>query len=557
MLACGVTRRLDSLADSAYDVLVVGGGIVGACAARDAARRGLKVALIERHDFGSGISWNSLKIVHGGLRSLQRLDIRQARSFVRERRAWLRIAPHLVEPITFVVPTRGAGFESAPLMRAALALNDVVSRDRNEGVFPSRHIPRGRLLARAELRALVPELLDEYSGGALFHDAQLYSAERLVHSVLADAERAGATAVSYAEAVAPLEIGGALAGVVAEDRLTGERCDVRGTMVINAAGAGAASVADLLTGRGGAAPAMTGLALNLMLAGDGLATGFTLLANTGGRVRRLFVVPWRGRTLVGTAHYECERAPQSEAELEPYVERFVRELSQAWPARSLTRESVLLVHAGMQPSPHGAQRASPHGPPEHEIVDHAARGVPQLLTAIGPKLTMSRAIAEQLIDTASARLGRATLPCDTAIVPLASAPDSDVPSVIARAIAQGVDGLPDDVVAHLVRWYGNDRAHDAIAGMVRAEPALAARVCEGSPVIAAQLRYAAMFERAMTAEDIIMRRTELGATARASRSVELAAQNAIDHAARRSAAKAVDQGVRADSATGVRGSRSL
>jgi glycerol-3-phosphate dehydrogenase len=184
-------------------------------------------------------------------------------------------------------------------------------------------------------------------------------------------------------------------------------------------------------------------------------------------------------------------------------------------------------------------------------------GVPQLLTAIGPKLTMSRAIAEQLIDTASARLGRATLPCDTAIVPLASAPDSDVPSVIARAIAQGVDGLPDDVVAHLVRWYGNDRAHDAIAGMVRAEPALAARVCEGSPVIAAQLRYAAMFERAMTAEDIIMRRTELGATARASRSVELAAQNAIDHAARRSAAKAVDQGVRADSATGVRGSRSL
>src|SRR4051812_31775852 len=191
MVACGVTRRLDALADGSYDVLVIGGGIVGACVARDAARRGLKVALLERGDFGAGISWNSLKIVHGGLRSLQRLDVRQARAFVHERRAWLRIAPHLVEPIPFVVPTRGAGGESSLLMRAALALNDTVSRDRNEGVLPSRHIPPGRMLARAELRTLVPGLLDTYSGGALFHDAQLYSAERLVFAVLADAEQSG------------------------------------------------------------------------------------------------------------------------------------------------------------------------------------------------------------------------------------------------------------------------------------------------------------------------------------------------------------------------------
>ncbi|HEV7705276.1 MAG TPA: FAD-dependent oxidoreductase, partial [Gemmatimonadaceae bacterium] len=106
-----MTRRLNSLSDQPYDVLIVGGGIVGVCAARDAARRGLKVAIIDRSDFGSGISWNSLKIVHGGLRSLQGFDLRQARQFVRERRAWLRIAPHLVEPLPFVVPTRGVGGE--------------------------------------------------------------------------------------------------------------------------------------------------------------------------------------------------------------------------------------------------------------------------------------------------------------------------------------------------------------------------------------------------------------------------------------------------------------
>jgi glycerol-3-phosphate dehydrogenase len=557
MVVCGVTRLHDSLAGHAYDVLVVGGGIVGACVARDAARRGLHVALIDRQDFGGGISWNSLKIVHGGLRSLQRIDVRQARAFVRERRAWLRIAPHLVEPISFAVPTRGAGTESAMLMRAALALNDLVSRDRNEGVLPSRRIPPGRVLSRAELRALVPGHLEEYSGGALFHDAHLYSAERLVYEVLADAERAGATIVSHAEAVAPLHANGSLAGVMAVDGLTGERCELRAALIVNAAGAGAAGVADLLTGRKGAAQPMTGIALNLMLAGEGLTTGFTLLAPVGGGARRLFVVPWRGRTLVGTAHYACERAPQSEAELEPYVERFVREVATAWPSRSITRASVLLVHAGMQPSTHGSDGAAAHGPPEHRILDHAQMGVPQLLTAIGPKLTMARAIAEQLTDAAMARLGRAPVTCDTGRVPLGSAPVTDIPVVIARATAELGATMPADVISHLVRTYGTGEPFEAIVRMLRAEPALGSRVHPESPVIVAQLRYAARFEHAMGAEDILMRRTELGATACLSPSAIATAQHEIELAGATRAAASGDQEPRADSLPGARGSRSL
>jgi len=557
MVACGVTRLLDSLAGDSYDVLVVGGGIVGACVARDAARRGLRVALIERGDFGSGISWNSLKIVHGGLRSLQRLDVRQARAFLLERRAWLRIAPHLVEPFSFVVPTRGAGSESAMLMRAALALNDLVSRDRNDGVLPSRRIGNGRTLSRAELRTLAPAGAEDYAGGALFHDAQLYSAERLVYAVLEDAERSGASIASYAEAVAPMRAHGALAGVVARDAVTGERREIRAAMIVNAAGAGAATVADMLAGDPGAAQPMSGIALNLMLASDGLTAGFTLLAKSGGRARRLFVVPWRGRTLVGTAHYACERPPESEAELEPYVERFVREVASAWPSRSLTRESVLLVYSGMQPLPHGSEGAPAHGPPEHEIVDHARTGVPQLLTAIGPKLTMARAIAEQLTDLVVARLGRQSRACDTARVPLWSAPVEDIPAVIARAIAEHRTALPDDVISHLVRSYGNGESYAAIVQLVRGDPALGTRVDPASPVIAAQLRYAALCEHVERAEDIVMRRTELGATARVSPSVLAAAQRAIDIAAGAKSARGGDQELRADSLPGVRGSRSL
>ncbi|MEO8878853.1 MAG: FAD-dependent oxidoreductase [Gemmatimonadaceae bacterium] len=525
-------RELASLAATPFDVLVIGGGIVGACAARDAALRGLSVALIDKGDFGGGISWNSLKVVHGGLRSLQGLDIAQARQFVRERRAWLRIAPHLVEPLSFVVPTRGLGRESALLMRAGLALNDVVSSDRNDGITPSRQLPRGRALARDEMRALVPGVFDAYAGGALFHDAQLYSAERLVIAVLDDAVRSGAVIANYVEAVGPVREAGVLAGVSCIDRESKERFDVRAAMIVNAAGAGAAIVADALTGRIGSAQPMRGIALNLMLAGDDrVSTAFAIAANEDGRMRRLFVVPWRGRTLVGTAHYACDRTPASDAELEPYIERFVREVSAAWPARGITRASVLLVHAGMQPLPHGAPGAKAHGPPEHLIVDRARDGMPQLLTAIGPKLTTSRAVAERLLDLVCARIGRATKPCETATRVLASAPAEDVERVIGRALAADRAGLPKDVVTHLVRSYG--AGYSSLVAIVAANPALGARVADGSPVIAAQLAHAVESEMAMVAGDIVDRRTELGSTARATSRALAAAAEAL--AARRAA----------------------
>lgn len=515
-------------------MLVIGGGIVGACTARDAALRGLSVALVERDDFCGGISWNSLKIVHGGLRSLQSLDITQARHFVRERRAWLTVAPHLVEPLPFVVPTRGAGRESALVMRAGLALNDIVSHNRNDGVSSSRRLSRGRAVEGDELHALAPGAFPDYRHGVLFHDAQLYSAERLVMAVLDDAVRAGAVIANYAEAAAPLLERGALAGAVVEDRIGGGRFEVRASMLVNAAGAGAAEVASRFTRRAHVVAPMTGIALNLVLEGDGGTTAYAIVARDGERMRRLFVVPWRGRTLVGTAHYPCASAPANSAELEPYVERFVGEVAAAWPARSVSRADVLLVHAGMQP-PHDV-----HGPPRHLIVDHARDGTPQLLSAVGPKLTTSRAIAEQLVDMVGARLGRTVRSCETATRLLASAPAEDVAMLVTRALAGDRAGLPDDVVTHLVRSYGS--GHEAIIAMVRERPALGERVDASSPVIAAQLEYGVRDEMALRADDLLLRRTELGQTA---------------HATARARAIAADQLRLAESSPGFRGSRSL
>ncbi|HEY7861213.1 MAG TPA: glycerol-3-phosphate dehydrogenase/oxidase [Gemmatimonadaceae bacterium] len=534
MIASGVRRDLFSLARSPFDVLVIGGGIVGACTARDAALRGLSVALVERDDFCGGISWNSLKIVHGGLRSLQSLDIAQARHFVRERRAWLTVAPHLVEPLPFVVPTRGAGRESELLMRAGIALNDIVSRDRNYGVSTSRRLSRGRAVGSDELHALAPRAFPDYRHGVLFHDAQLYSAERLVMAVLDDAVRAGAVIANYVEAVAPLLERGVLVGAVVEDRIGGGRFDVHASMLVNASGAGAEEVASRFTRRAHVVAPMTGIALNLVLEGDGGTTAYAIVAHDDQRMRRLFVVPWRGRTIVGTAHFPCAGTPTNAAELEPYVERFLGDVAAAWTARSVSRADVLLVHAGMQP-PHDAQ-----GPPRHLIVDHARDDTPQLLSAVGPKLTTSRAIAEKLVDMVGARVGRIVRSCETATRLLASAPSEDVATLVTRALARDGAGLPDDVVTHLVRSYGS--GYEAIMAMVRERPGLGERVDASSPVIAAQLEYGVREEMAFRADDLLSRRTELGQTARATA---------------RARAIAGDQLRLAESSPGFRGSRSL
>jgi len=149
-----VRRDLGALAAREHDLLIVGGGIHGAAAAWDAAQRGLAVALVEAHDFGSGVSWNSLKTIHGGIRHVQRADLLGLRESVRERRALLRIAPEIVKPLPFLIPTYGHGLKGREALAAALLLNDVVGYDRNQGLQAPGRIPPGRALGTRGLPAL-------------------------------------------------------------------------------------------------------------------------------------------------------------------------------------------------------------------------------------------------------------------------------------------------------------------------------------------------------------------------------------------------------------------
>jgi glycerol-3-phosphate dehydrogenase len=405
----GVKRDVATLADREHDLLVVGGGIYGAAACWDAAQRGLKVALVEKADFGSGTSWNSLKTIHGGLRHLQRLQIGLLRESMRERRALLRIAPALVRPLPFLVPTYGHGRRGREAMALGLWLNDTLSRDRNDGLAEPDRIPPSRVLSRAEVLELLPGVKGEgLSGGVLWSDAQAVNSERLLLAFLQAAAAAGAVVANAVEVLELTRHGSRVTGARVRDHEGGGEAVLRARMVLNAAGPG---VSGLLRRAGIERPRIPLLrATNFVLRRavvERLAVGST----SGGR--HLFLVPWRGRSIVGT-DYEPADAPG-----DPRRQRlFLDDARAAFPWARLEPEDVALVHSGLVPGKGGADGLWTSS----LVVDHeSADGVAGLATVLGAKYTTARSAAEKAVDIVLRRLGRAEVPCRTAVTPLAAA----------------------------------------------------------------------------------------------------------------------------------------
>jgi glycerol-3-phosphate dehydrogenase len=401
-------RDLRALAEREHDLIVVGGGIYGVAAAWDAAQRGLQVALVEAEDFGGGTSWNSLRTIHGGLRHLQRADLSGHRESVRERRALLRIAPALVRPLPFLVPTYGHGRRGREAFALGLLANDLLAFDRNRGLPDEQRLPPGRMLSVEETTTRLPGVLtDGLTGAALWHDAQVESSERLTIGFLRAAAHAGALVANRAEAVGLRREGQRVIGARVRDRETGSEHDLRARLVLNATG----PAADRLVSLAGIArpPAPLLNALNLVLQGPWpLDERFAVGATHGGRF--LFLVPWRESLLVGTEYWPEE---QREADR---GRAFHAVAAAAFPWASLEGRPVLLVHRGLVPGRGGASglfmRARLH---DHEAED----GLAGLITLQGVKYTTARGVAERAIDIALHRLGRRPARCRTSETPLA------------------------------------------------------------------------------------------------------------------------------------------
>ena len=500
---------LKAMTGERFDVAVIGGGITGAGIALDAATRGYSVALVERDDYAVGTSSRSSKMVHGGLRYLQNFDLGLVREALLERALMVQLAPHLVYPTPFLVPTLGDGKRNR-LLGIGLNMYDVMSsnrvgmsrRERAERLAtedywaPDRH----RTIPREEVLELLPAIAPRDPREAyMFYDCQTDDV-RLVLTILGEAERFGAVFANRAEVTGLLDEGGTAAGLACLDTVSGETFEVRADNVVNATGVWAdrirpdeihdeAEVPRIAPSRG------THVTVSL----DRLALKAACIVPAG-EDRTIFALPWYGRALIGTTDNDYDgditRVKPGDADID-----YLLAAVNAFFETDLGRGDITGAYAGVRPLiSSGDPRKSVDISRKAELYETSSG----LLTITGGKLTTWRRMAKQVVDRLVEREGRVA-PCRTDDIPLgisASEHELDPPDDLAES------DLPDGYRGLLGFRYGHAARH--VLRVAGERPELAAPIVEGLPDMLAEAAIAARLEQALTVTDVLLRRTRLG-----------------------------------------------
>lgn len=512
-------RNLVGLTRQEYDLFVIGGGIYGISIARDAALRGLTVALVDQGDFGHATSSNHHKIIHGGLRYLQHGDLKRMRESIRERSILLRIAPHLVHPLPFLIPTYKQGLQGKVLMSIALKLNDLISLDRNRNLEPHKRIPRGRVISKTECLELCPDFDQrELTGGVLFFDGQVDNPNRLNLALLISAARAGADALNYVEATGFLRQQNQITGIHIKDVLRGDSWAVRARVVVNCAGPWTDRVLEPLASL---KPSLTSLCKSVVLVtrqliskiAVGIPSRFGYLdrdAVLKKGFRYFFITPWRNTSLVGTFQTPYNGEPEDLNVTEQEIDNAICEINAAFPAADLQRHDVISVLRGIVPGSDNFDRdGHVQLKKHHEIRDHAAEdGIEGLLSVMGVKYTTARNVAEKTVDLVFEKLHRKSPRCKTAETPVHGGAIDCFEEFYARALMTRPARIDVETAEHLAETYG--AASEEILRYCSNEPVWSERVVSNSPVIKAEVLHAAREEMAQKLSDVIFRRTDLG-----------------------------------------------
>lgn len=331
-------RDLNRLTSAHFDLAVIGGGIYGACAAWDAALRGLSVALIERGDFGHATSAQTLRVVHGGLRYLQHADLKRIRQSDHERKTLLRLAPHLVRLLPVLLPTFRSGIQHRAIMRAALAIHDLLSWDRNRGIRdPNRQIPPGRLISRDECVRLAPGLAsDNVTGAAIFYDAQMHNNERLTLAFVRSASDQGACVANYVQAQGLDRHNGRAYRIEARDAHTGDAVEIQADAVLNTAGPWVFHAIREVRGNGAAATTSFAKTMNVVVRPPlthqhAVALSVPRSKAQEGRARLLYITPWHGHAMIGSAHFDFDQHPDQCKVESSEVRAFLEDVQAAYP----------------------------------------------------------------------------------------------------------------------------------------------------------------------------------------------------------------------------------
>ncbi|HXV21216.1 MAG TPA: glycerol-3-phosphate dehydrogenase [Desulfuromonadales bacterium] len=487
-------RNLRRFTERSHDVLIIGGGINGAGIARDLAMRGLRVALVEKGDFASGASSASTKLIHGGVRYLERLAFRLVFEACRERRILQSIAPHLVRPIPFFIPVFKGDPRSLAAIRTGMSLYDLLAMFRNTHSH--------KILSAEEALRHEPALRQEgLSGVALYWDCRMDDARLCLENILA-ARELGADIANYLEVTGLIKSAGRVRGARVLDRESGQELEVTAEVVINTTG----PWLDRLCSLDGEVTKKLRPTRGTHILVPRINRGEEALYLTAGRDERLFfVIPWGELSLVGTTDADDRGDPDLVAPTEADIEYLLAETAGHLRGRVPNRADVVAAFAGLRPLVAESSAAASSISREHRLFESASG----LLSVGGGKYTTYRAVAAEVAERITERLGRGRGRSLTHRIPLPGGATGNFASYLHREVRSlsAEYGLAPAVLAGLLSLYGSRTAR--LLALLREEPALARPVVEDSPLLAVQVAYATDFEMARTPEDVLRRRTPL------------------------------------------------
>jgi glycerol-3-phosphate dehydrogenase len=475
-------------------VLVVGGGVVGAGVALDAATRGLSVGLVEARDFGSGTSSRSSKLIHGGLRYLEQLDFGLVREALTERALLLqRIAPHLVKPVSFLFPFTHVGWERA-YVGAGVSIYDLLGISRGQ----AKGLPGHKQLTRSSALRLAPALRKSALTGALLYwDAQVDDA-RYVVDLLRTAAGYGALIASRTQVTGFLREGERVTGVRATDLESGTELRIRAQQVVNATGVWTDEIQAMVGGRG-SINVRASKGVHLVVPRDRIQSQTGIILRTP--VSVLFVIPWGRHWIIGTTDTDWALSKAHPAASKSDIDYVLGQVNRVL-AVQLSHDDVEGVYAGLRPLLAGESDSTSKLSREHTV----AHPVPGLVMIAGGKYTTYRLMARDAVDAVAHGLDGKVAPSCTDQIPLAGA-DGFQAMWNARASLARSSGLHVARIEHLLRRYGT--LIGELLELIAADPGLGKPLAAADDYLRVEVVYAVSHEGARHLNDVLARRTHI------------------------------------------------
>ncbi|OGU33240.1 MAG: hypothetical protein A2057_17605 [Ignavibacteria bacterium GWA2_35_9] len=490
-------RDIEKLSKDEFDILVIGGGIHGITVAREAAKNGYKTALIEMNDFGHSTSFNSMKVIHGGLRYLQHGNLKRIRQSIRSRKIMQNVAPHLIKAVPFLVPTFGRGLKSKNIMRLALSVNDLISFNRNYNIAFQNRIPGGYVISREEILKLIPGInTEKFTGGAVWYEAVVQNTERMLLEFLYEANQYDFTAANYVVALEFINSDDGIKEVKVKDLINSSEFNISARVFVNAVGPWFNQIQKKLEFN--KPQIKLTKAVNIIVRKNFFADysvgleGKENFSDTEALFKRgkrlFFFVPIQNYTMIGTTYKLYDGKVNGLEITKEDINEIIEEANYLFPSSQLTFDDVSFYHVGLVPMDEKSSAGSIQAE-RHSTVSEYSRN---LFSIKSVKYTTAPVIAEEVVKKIKKKIK----------------PSYSYKKEV-KTITKNYSGnIPQVVAERLIKTYGSHC--NKIFELINENKSYLNLISENPPIITAEIVYAIRNEMALTLKDVILRRTGMG-----------------------------------------------